>query len=252
MTKIILFGCNGKMGHAITELVANRSDCSIAAGVDQTVESHRGFPVYHSIDDITETADVIIDFSHPSTLSSILAYCRTHPGVAAVLCTTGYRPEQVREIREAGKTLPLFYSRNMSMGINLLIELSKKASLVLGSDFDIEIVEMHHHQKIDAPSGTALMIADAVNEVQGDRYKYNYDRHAQRKKREPNEIGLHAIRGGTIVGEHQVIFAGQHEVLTLGHSAQSKTLFATGALNAACFMTQKNAGLYDMSALIEQ
>ena len=172
------------------------------------------------------------------------------PGTAAVLCTTGYSAQQTQEIQEAAKELPLFYSRNMSLGVNLLIELAKKAEAVLGDSFDVEIVEMHHNQKIDAPSGTALMIADAINQVRDDSMQYVYDRHSQRKKREKKEIGLHSVRGGTIVGEHQVIFAGQSEVLTLSHSAQSKELFAAGAVNAAVFMAGKGPGLYDMSHLI--
>ncbi|MFR8127496.1 MAG: 4-hydroxy-tetrahydrodipicolinate reductase [Acutalibacter sp.] len=189
-------------------------------------------------------------FLSPSALSSILEYCRSHPGTAAVLCTTGYSAQQTQEIQEAAKELPLFYSRNMSLGVNLLIELAKKAEAVLGDSFDVEIVEMHHNQKIDAPSGTALMIADAINQVREDSMQYVYDRHSQRKKREKKEIGLHSVRGGTIVGEHQVIFAGQSEVLTLSHSAQSKELFAAGAVNAAVFMAGKGPGLYDMSHLI--
>ena len=177
-----------------------------------------------SISQVKEAAQVVVDFSHPSALSGILEYCRQHPGTAAVLCTTGYSAEQTREIQEASKERPLFYSRNMSLGINLLIELAKKAEAVLGDAFDVEIVEMHHNQKIDAPSGTALMIADAINQVRNDSMQYVYDRHSQRKKREKQEIGLHSVRGGTIVGEHQVIFAGQSEVITLSHSAQSKEL----------------------------
>ena len=220
------------------------------AGVDPAPTGSCAFPVYTSVEQVTEDVQVIVDFSHPSCLSPILSYCRSHPGVAAVLCTTGYSEEQTREIQEASKALPLFYSRNMSLGVNLLIELAKKAEAVLGDSFDVEIVEMHHNQKIDAPSGTALMIADAINEVRDNEMRYTYDRHAQRKKREKREIGLHSVRGGTIVGEHQVIFAGQSEVLTLSHSAQSKELFASGAVNAALFMNGKGPGLYDMSHLI--
>ena len=238
MTKIILCGCNGKMGAAVQNFASQREDCSIVAGVDVAGQSQGGFPVYASLQDVQEEAQVVVDFSHPSALSSILEYCRSHPGTAA------------QEIQEAAKELPLFYSRNMSLGVNLLIELAKKAEAVLGDSFDVEIVEMHHNQKIDAPSGTALMIADAINQVREDSMQYVYDRHSQRKKREKKEIGLHSVRGGTIVGEHQVIFAGQSEVLTLSHSAQSKELFAAGAVNAAVFMAGKGPGLYDMSHLI--
>ena len=250
MTNILLCGCNGKMGAAVQNFVAEREDCTITAGVDISCTSNGSFPVYRSLSEVTEQADVLIDFSHPSSLSDILSYCRTHSGLSAVLCTTGYSPEQVKEVKEAAKTLPLFYSRNMSLGVNLLLELAKKAEAVLGNGFDVEIVEMHHNQKLDAPSGTALMLADAINEVRENSMKYTYDRHSQRKKREKGEIGLHSVRGGTIVGEHQVIFSGQHEVLTLSHSAQSKELFAAGAVNAANFMNGKNAGLYDMSDLV--
>lgn len=250
MTRILLCGCNGKMGAAVQGFVLEREDCVIAAGVDIAGNPNGSFPVYHSLAEVVEEVDVLIDFSHPSSLLEILSYCETHAGVAAVLCTTGYSPEQVEQVKEAAKTLPVFYSRNMSLGVNLLVELSKKAEAVLGEGFDVEIVEMHHNQKLDAPSGTALMLADAINEVRNGGMKYTYDRHSQRKKREKSEIGLHSVRGGTIVGEHQVIFSGRHEVLTLSHSAQSKELFAAGAVNAAVFMQGKAAGLYDMSDLV--
>ena len=249
MTQIILCGCAGKMGLAVQAAVSGREDCEIVAGVDITGKEQSGFPVYTNIHQVTEPAQVLIDFSHPSALEDILVYCKAR-GIAAVLCTTGYSPEQVKTIREAAKTMPVLYSRNMSLGINLLIGLAQKAATVLGSDFDVEILEMHHNQKIDAPSGTALMIADAISKVRTDDTKYTYDRHSQRKKREPNEIGIHAVRGGTIVGEHQVIFAGHHETITLSHSAQSKELFAIGAVNAAVFIHGKGPGLYDMSDLI--
>ncbi len=238
------------MGAAVQNFVSQREDCAIVAGVDLSEKANGAFPVYSSLGEVKEFAQVVVDFSHPSALSSILDFCRSHPGTAAVLCTTGYSAEQTKEIQEAAKELPLFYSRNMSLGVNLLIELAKKAEAVLGDTFDVEIVEMHHNQKIDAPSGTALMIADAINQVRDESMQYVYDRHSQRKKREKREIGLHSVRGGTIVGEHQVIFAGQSEVLTLSHSAQSKELFASGAVNAAVFMEGKTPGLYDMSHLI--
>lgn len=184
MTNIILCGCNGKMGHAVQNLVHQREECSIVAGVDITPQEASPFPVYASLEAVQEQAQVVVDFSNPSALSSILEYCRSHPGTAAVLCTTGYSAEQTQEIQKAAKELPLFYSRNMSLGVNLLIELAKKAESVLGDGFDVEIVEMHHNQKIDAPSGTALMIADAINQVRENSMQYVYDRHSQRKKRE--------------------------------------------------------------------
>lgn len=249
MTRLLLCGCGGKMGAAVQNFVKERDDCAIMAGVDIAGVPQAGFPVYTSLEEVVEDVDVIIDFSHPSALPSILDYCRAHH-TAAVLCTTGYTPDQTEAITQAAESLPLFYSRNMSLGINLLIELSKKAMEVLGDSFDVEIVEMHHNQKIDAPSGTALMLADAVSQARDSDMKYVYDRHSQRKKREKNEIGLHSVRGGTIVGEHQVIFSGQHEVITLSHSAQSKELFASGAINAAVFMNGKGAGLYSMSDML--
>lgn len=246
MTRIILCGCCGHMGRVIADLVAQRTDCEIVAGIDIAASPTAAFPVYRDLNEVREDADVLIDFSHPALLSTILSYGK----LPLVLCTTGYTPEQVQELTAASVGTPIFYSRNMSLGINLLIELSKKAAAVLGPQFDVEIIEKHHNQKIDAPSGTALMIADGIHAVREDLNDYMYDRHAQRKKRASGEIGFHAVRGGTIVGEHEVIFAGRHETVTLSHSAQSKELFANGAVNAAVFMKEKPAGLYDMSNML--
>lgn len=249
-TKIILSGCGGKMGHAIAALAAERTDCEIVAGVDLVSTGREGFPVFSHISGFTGEADVLIDFSHPSALASLLTYGRERR-LPLVLCTTGYSKEQQEAVRAASAEIPVFSSGNMSLGINLLIELSKKAAQVLGEGFDIEIVEMHHNQKIDAPSGTALMLADAISEVEPGEMRYMYDRHSQRKKREKNEIGIHSVRGGTIVGEHEVIFAGHHEVIRLSHSAQSKEVFAAGALNAAVFLSGKEPGMYQMSDLLK-
>ncbi|HIR56453.1 MAG TPA: 4-hydroxy-tetrahydrodipicolinate reductase [Candidatus Gallacutalibacter pullicola] len=250
MIRILVSGCNGHMGHVVCDCIAARTDCAVAAGLDLVVPEHSSFPVFTKPEDITAGVDVIIDFSHPSVLSPLLAYAVKN-GIPAVLCTTGYSKEQVEEIKEASKKIPVFYSRNMSLGINLLIELSKKAAQVLGPQFDIEIVEKHHNQKIDAPSGTALMLADGISSVLSEEPHYVYDRHSQRKKRDPNEIGIHSVRGGTIVGEHEVIFAGRHEVITLAHSAQSKEVFANGAVNAAVYLANQKPGLYDMSDLLK-
>ena len=192
----------------------------------------------------------MIDFSHPSALSSLLELGKKRR-LPLVLCTTGYSKAQVEELKAASKEIPIFYSRNMSLGINLLIELSKKAAQVLGKGFDIEIIEKHHNQKIDAPSGTALMLADEISTVLPEEPKYVYDRHSRRMKREKNEIGIHSIRGGTIVGEHDVLFAGHHETITRSHTAQSKEVFASGAVNAAIYLCGKPAGLYDMSDLLK-
>ena len=248
MIRILLSGCNGHMGRVIRSIVAGRDDCCICAGVDINPQPAE-FPVYSTFEEVAETPDVVIDFSHTSMLEPLLAYAEKHP-VALVLCTTGYSAEQTAQVHLASEKLPVFYSRNMSIGINLLVGLAKKAVQVLGNDFDIEIVEKHHNQKIDAPSGTALMIADAISAERDMESRYMYDRHSQRKKREKAEIGIHAVRGGTIVGEHEVIFAGNSEVITLSHSAQSKEVFAAGAVNAAVFMAGKGPGLYDMADLI--
>ena len=171
--------------------------------------------------------------------------------IPAVICTTGLTGEQVSHVKTASEKTAIFYSANMSLGINLLIDLVQRAAKVLEDKFDIEIIEKHHNQKIDAPSGTALMLADAINEEVDNRMKYEYDRHSKREKRTKNEIGIHAVRGGTIVGAHEIIFAGRDEIITLSHSARSKEIFAVGAVNAAIFMTGKECGMYDMSQLIK-
>lgn len=251
MTRILLSGCLGHMGRVITDLVAKREDCAIVAGIDIGTYRDSAYPIYAKAADVKEEADVLIDFSHPSLLSDLIAFSEAGSKIPLVLCTTGYTADQVGYVREKSSGIPIFYSRNMSLGINLLIELSKKAAAVLGREFDIEIIEKHHNQKIDAPSGTALMIADAISSTLDEKIQYQYDRHSQRKKRERNEIGLHSVRGGTIVGEHEVIFAGRHELLSLSHSAQSKELFANGAVNAAVYMCGRGPGLYDMSDMID-
>lgn len=249
MTKIILSGANGKMGRVIQNVVSLRDDCEIVAGVDLNIES-TSFPVYADINEITEKADVIIDFSNPVLLDSLLAYSKTNK-MPLIIATTGYDDNQKAQINDASKECPIFFTYNMSMGINLLANLAKKAVSVLGSDFDIEIIEKHHNQKIDAPSGTALMLADAICEEIDNDMKYEYDRHSKREKRTKNEIGLHAVRGGTIVGEHDIMFCGRDEIITLSHSARSKEIFAVGAVNAAVYMNGKVAGLYDMAELIK-
>ena len=248
MVKIILVGAGGKMGRVITECVEKRDNCEIVAGVDKVVVE-APFPVVDDISKVNDDADVIIDFSHPSTLDSILEYA-TSKVLPVVLATTGYDNEQIDKINEYSKKIPVFFTYNMSLGVNLIADLAKRAAAVLSDDFDIEIVEAHHNQKIDAPSGTALMLADAITADLDNGYYYEYDRHSKRQKREKKEIGIHAIRGGTIVGEHQVIFAGRDEIVTLSHSARSKEIFATGAVNASIYMIGKSAGLYTMSDLV--
>lgn len=249
MTKIVMNGCNGKMGQVITRLVAEDDDCEIVAGFDVNDTIDNTYPVFTNPDEFTGDADVVIDFSHPSALTDILNYCKKRK-LPVILATTGFTNEQKQEFTDASKEIPVFFSANMSLGINLLIDLAKKATKLLEGNFDIEIVERHHNQKLDAPSGTALAIADAIDETLSFPAEYVYDRHAVRKKRKKTEIGLHAVRGGTIVGEHDIIFAGTDEVIELKHSAHSKEVFAVGAVKAAKFITDKPAGLYNMNDII--
>lgn len=249
MTKIIMNGCNGKMGQVITRLVSEDSECEIVAGFDVNDSIENTYPVFTNPDEFTGEADVVIDFSHPSALTNILTYCKKRK-LPVILATTGFSDEQKQEFKAASDEIPVFFSANMSLGINLLIALAKKATKLLEGNFDIEIVERHHNQKIDAPSGTALAIADAIDETLSFPAEYVYDRHAVRKKRKKTEIGLHAVRGGTIVGDHEIIFAGTDEVIELKHSAHSKEVFAVGAIKAAKFIAKKPAGMYDMNDLI--
>ncbi|MDR1002627.1 MAG: 4-hydroxy-tetrahydrodipicolinate reductase [Oscillospiraceae bacterium] len=249
MTKIILSGAAGKMGKAICAVVAERTDCEIVAGIDRVTDTTEGFQIFEKPSDITVDADVIIDFSHPSALQPLLAYAKDKQ-LPAVIATTGLSEEQVRLVTEASEVIPVFYSGNMSLGINLLIALARKATAVLDGSFDIEIIEKHHNQKIDAPSGTALMIADAIRSQRSIPSTYEFDRHSVRRKRERSEIGIHSVRGGTIVGEHEVIFAGHNEVLSLTHKAEAKGVFAGGAVNAALYISKVKPGLYDMNDLI--
>ena len=251
MTDIILSGCCGKMGKVIANAVAERDDCRIVAGVDIFSDSTSAFPIYDDFSKITQRADVIIDFSHPAVLDSLLTYA-VATKTPCVICTTGFSAQQVEAVRKSAQSTAVFYSRNMSLGINLLIELSKMAEKVLGKSFDVEIIEKHHNQKIDAPSGTALMIADGIAQVMPEQPQYVYDRHTYRKKREQKEIGIHAVRGGTIVGEHEVIFAGHDEVLTITHQAQSKEVFAVGSINAGIYLHGKACGMYDMSDMLQE
>jgi len=251
MIKILLSGCNGKMGRVITACAAERLDCKIVAGFDINTERHAGFPVYANPANCQIEADVIIDFSHPNALEGVLVYAYEHR-LPAVVATTGLIPEQVENIKALSKTVPIFYSGNMSIGISLIAELVKKAASVLGNDFDIEIIEKHHNQKIDAPSGTAFMLADALAQSVDYNPKYVYDRSSVKNKRGKSEIGISSVRGGTIVGEHEVLFAGHDEIISVKHTALSREIFAVGALNAALFLAKKQPGLYSMSDLINE
>lgn len=250
MTKIILSGSGGQMGCTLVRTVSERNDCTVVAGISKNSNGSCSFPIFNFPNEINVDADVIIDFSNPALLDPLLSFA-IRKKMPIVICTTGFSDEQINKIKEASTLIPIFFSGNMSIGVNLLIELAKKAAMALGTSFDIEIIEKHHNKKIDAPSGTALMIADAINSVNNRNLKYVYDRHPIRTPRNSNEIGIHSVRGGTIVGEHDVIFAGKDEVLTLSHSAQSKRIFAIGALNAAVFLLKKGVGLYTMSDLLK-
>ena len=248
--KIVLSGCNGSMGKTVAACAAKDQGCEIAAGIDIHSDVSSPFPVFSIPEKVNVKGDVLIDFSNPSLLPSLLTFGEKR-NMPLVLCTTGYSEGQVNELKKASEKIPVFFSGNMSLGINLLIELAKKAAKVLGNNFDVEIIEKHHNRKIDAPSGTALMIADGISSAMGKEMHYVYDRHSQRKPREKNEIGIHSIRGGTIVGEHEVIFAGPQEVITISHSAQSRDIFASGAIHAAEFLMNQPKGLYSMTDLLK-
>ena len=250
MVKLIMHGCNGRMGQVIGYIVKNDTEAEIVAGVDIQQTTTYTFPVFTNISDCDMKADAIIDFSTAAAVPAVLEYAK-EKNIPAIICTTGLSQEIIEQIKETSKSVPIFFSANMSLGVNLLINLAKKATQILtDANFDIEIVEKHHNQKIDAPSGTALAIANAINETLDNEYTYKYDRTKQRAKREKKEIGIHAVRGGTIVGEHEVIFAGKDEIVELKHTAMSKEIFAVGAVKAAKFIVGKPAGLYDMGNLM--
>lgn len=249
MVKAILNGCNGAMGRVITELAGKDEEIEIIAGVDMNTEKKADYPVYAALEECPE-ADVVIDFSVAKATDGVIDYCgKTKTPV--VLCTTGLSDEQIERVSKLGEATAVLRSANMSVGVNLLFKVLRDISPVLAAaGFDIEILEKHHNRKVDAPSGTALALADAVNESLNHAYHYKYDRTSERVKREKTEIGIQSVRGGTIVGEHDIIFAGQDEVITLSHAAHSRVIFANGAVQAAKFLKGKPAGMYDMSDVI--
>lgn len=250
MTKVIMNGCNGKMGQNITSIVNEDPDIEIVAGVDLYDGIKNDYPVFKNIEDCDIAADVIIDFSNAKAVDALLCYS-VDKQIPVVLCTTGLSEEQLDKVEECSKQVAILKSANMSLGINTLMELLKKAALVFApAGYDMEIVEKHHNQKLDAPSGTALALADSMNEALDNAYEYKYDRSQERKKRDKYEIGISAVRGGNIVGEHEVIFAGQDEVIEFKHTAYSKAVFAKGAVEAAKFLAGKPAGKYDMADVI--
>ena len=250
MTKVVMHGCNGHMGQVITGICKADAEVEIVAGVDKFQGIANDYPVYDSLEAVDVDFDVVIDFSNVAAVDGILDYCENN-AKPVVLCTTGLTEQHIAHVNEACKKAAVLRSANMSLGINTLFDLCKKATQVFAdAGFDIEIVEKHHNQKLDAPSGTALALADSINEALDEKYDYCYNRADRREKRPKNEIGISAVRGGNIVGEHEIIFAGTDEVITIKHTAYSKGVFGKGAVEAAKFLAGKPAGLYDMKDVI--
>ena len=250
MTKIIMLGCNGRMGQMITDMVKQDDECTIVAGIDIVDNRDNGYPVYTKLADCDVEADAIIDFTSATDFESRMDYA-VDKQIPIIECSTGLSEEQMDYLKKASEKVAVLKSANMSLGINLLMKLLKEAAVKLAGDgFDVEIVEKHHNQKLDAPSGTALALADSINEAMDDRYEYIYDRSQVRQKRDKKELGISAVRGGTIVGEHEVIFAGTDEVITFKHTAYSRAVFAKGSITDAKYLKGKAAGLYDMSDVL--
>ena len=250
MIRVLMHGCNGEMGHVVTQLCTEDPELTIVEGVSLETDIDMGYPVVSSCDQLSQEADVIIDFSGASAIDALLDYAVSKK-LPLVLCSTGLSEAQLSKVEDAYQEIPVLKSANMSLGINLLMELVKKASSVLApAGFDIEIVEKHHNQKLDAPSGTAVSLADSINEEMGGAYEYVYDRSDRRQKRDKKELGISAVRGGTIVGEHEIIFAGTDEVVTLQHTAYSRSIFAKGAVSAAKYLVGKAPGHYEMADVI--
>lgn len=250
MLRVALSGCNGRMGRVITDICAQKDQLKIVAGFDCNAVKLSNFPVYADIIEFTGKCDIIIDFSNVATTDSLLRYCVKNK-TPIVICTTGHSTEQLAQIQAAAQQIPVFRSGNMSIGINLMLELVERCARVLGTDFDVEVIEQHHNQKLDAPSGTAIMLADAASNGLPYDVDYVYDRHEHREKRAAHEIGISSVRGGTVVGEHSVLFCGRDEVITLHHSAQSREVFAAGAVSAAVFLAGcMGAGLYTMRDVV--
>ena len=250
MVRLILSGCNGHMGRAVANLCNADPELEVAAGIDVLGQPGGQFPVYSSPTACPVPGDVLVDFSHPSALDALLEFCLER-SMPAVLATTGYSEQQLEQIGRAAGRIPVFRSANFSLGVNLLMDLVRRAAAALGEGYDVEIVERHHRRKVDAPSGTALMLADAAAQALPYQPDYIYDRHSVRQARQPREIGISSVRGGTIVGDHTVIFAGPDEVIELSHHAASREIFAAGAVRAAKFLARADRpGLYDMSSLL--
>lgn len=244
-------GIGGAMGRAMLSACSGNDKIKIVAGVDIKSGEIDGIPIYASFGDCKDEIDVVVDFSTPVVLDSLIDYCRKNRK-PAVICTTGYSEEQELKVRELSKDVAVFRSANMSLGVNLIASLAKTASKILGEGFDIEIIEKHHRKKVDAPSGTAMMLAKEINAANDNRYRFVYERESVRQPRNCDEIGISAVRGGTIVGEHEILFAGTDEVITLSHSATSKSVFATGAVSAALYLAKQSVGFYNMDNLIDE
>ncbi len=252
MVRVIMNGCNGKMGQVITGIIAEDAQAEIVAGIDVYDGIKNPYPVFSNIADCNVDADVIIDFSNAKAIDGLLDYVEAKK-IPVVLCTTGLSEEQLQRVEKVSKEVAVLKSANMSLGINTIMKLLQQAVQVFApAGYDVEIVEKHHNQKLDAPSGTAIALADSMNEVMDHQYEYIYDRSQRRQKRDAKELGISAVRGGTIVGEHEVIFAGTDEVIEIKHTAYSKAVFAKGAVEAAKFLAGKPAGLYDMSHVISE
>lgn len=257
--RVLLHGCNGKMGQVMTRVLAMETDIQVVAGVDVDPGRHANpYPVYSSLKEASESmkatgsaVDILIDFSHHTALDSMLEWGAEHKK-PLLICTTGFTPAERQRMADLSTTIPILNSANMSLGVNLLVSLVEQAAKALGTSFDVEIVEKHHNQKSDSPSGTALMIAEAINTALGGGFALEYGRQGKTAKRKENEIGVHSVRGGAIVGEHEVIFAGQGEVVEISHSALSRDVFAYGAVRAARYLVGKKPGLYSMRDVVEQ
>lgn len=250
MIKIIMAGCNGRMGRVISELVKNDESVKIVAGVDVYDDGHNDYPVFDSIKKIDIASDVIIDFSSIKGLYEMLDFAVSKK-LPVVLCTTGLDTDMINKVNEASSKIAILRSGNMSLGINTLVKIMETITKTLAdAGFDIEIVEKHHNQKLDAPSGTALLLADAINNELDNSYEYKYDRSQVKEKRNPKEIGISAVRGGSIVGEHEIIFAGTDEVIEIKHTAYSRAIFANGAISAAKFLFDKEPGMYSMKEVV--
>lgn len=251
MTKIIIHGANGYMGRVLAELIDGDSDCQVAAGIDIADNGDKPFPMYTNVSDCDVEADVLIDFSNAKAVDALVEFCEKK-SLPAVICTTGLTEDQIAKVKALSEKVPVLRSANMSVGVNTIFDILRNYSHVFAeAGFDIEIVEKHHNRKLDAPSGTALALADAVNESLPEKYEYELDRASKSEKRPKNQIGLVAVRGGNIVGEHEVIFAGMDEVITIKHTATSRGVFATGAIQGAKYIAKAKPGLYNMEDVIK-